>query len=129
MTPNMQGPGIIDGAMPGAAPQTQPKAQPAQGDPLFTWQSNRSPLIVQRCAMIIVRGAVLACVPGVKAQSVQRLTSHRPHAKPEVPAIEPRTQPSYLDRWVCRRDGAPGPSPKERGPSSVALDPYRRQYP
>ncbi|MGW0495032.1 collagen-like protein [Streptomyces sp. NPDC003007] len=33
------------------------------------------------------------------------------------------------DALVCRRDGAPQPSPDEGGLLSMALDPYRRQYP
>jgi hypothetical protein len=33
------------------------------------------------------------------------------------------------DALVCRRDGAPQPSPVDGGLLSLALDPYRRQYP
>ncbi|MER7814093.1 collagen-like protein [Streptomyces sp. NPDC096153] len=38
--------------------------------------------------------------------------------------------PGDPDALVCRRDGAPAPSPSERrGLLALALDPYRRQYP
>jgi outer membrane murein-binding lipoprotein Lpp len=38
--------------------------------------------------------------------------------------------PSYdQDAKVCRRDGAPDPTPPPQGPLSMALDPTRRQYP
>jgi hypothetical protein len=33
------------------------------------------------------------------------------------------------DALVCRRTGAPQPSPEDGGPLAIALDPYRRQYP
>lgn len=36
--------------------------------------------------------------------------------------------PSDPDALVCRRDSAPGPDP-EPGPSTAAMDPFRRQYP
>ncbi|WP_406324501.1 collagen-like protein [Streptomyces niveus] len=36
--------------------------------------------------------------------------------------------PSDPDALVCRRDSAPGPGPSP-GLSSVAMDPFRRQYP
>lgn len=36
--------------------------------------------------------------------------------------------PGDPEALVCRRDSAPGPEPSP-GPSSVAMDPFRRQYP
>jgi hypothetical protein len=73
-------------------------------------------------------------VPGPQGERGEKgepgATGERGPAGPACPDGYSLRAPSYdPDALVCRKDGAPNPSPSEEpGPQALALDPTRRQY-